>query len=150
MYCKKLKKIDVIANQILVNILKDSRQLKAIASEEMEQIITCNKNAAWKIYQLLIVPSVFLWIGICNIDGQQEIFISTKSKMLAKMLYSPEFVVALNQIGGGTPSALTQFGTQQKQSHLHRRCLHTMRARIISSTAFYSQRLVAASLLKIR
>jgi fructose-1,6-bisphosphatase len=46
MYCKKLKKIDVIANQILVNILKDSRQLKAIASEEMEQIITCNKNAA--------------------------------------------------------------------------------------------------------
>jgi fructose-1,6-bisphosphatase len=60
MYCKKLKKIDVIANQILVDILKDSRQLKAIASEEMEQIITCNKNAAWKIYQLLIVPNVFL------------------------------------------------------------------------------------------
>jgi fructose-bisphosphate aldolase class I len=64
------------------------------------------------------------------------------------MLYSPEFVAALEQSGGSTPSALTQFGAQQKQSHLHRRCLHAMRARIISSTAFYSQRLVAASLFK--
>ena len=68
--------------------------------------------------------------------------------MLAKMLYSLEFVVALNQIGGGTPSALTQFGTQQKQSHPHRKCLHTMRAQIISSAAFYFQHLVAASLSK--
>jgi fructose-bisphosphate aldolase class I len=68
--------------------------------------------------------------------------------MLAKMLYSPEFVVALEQSGGGTSSALTQFGTQQKQSHLHRGYSHTMRARIISSTAFYFQRLLAASLFK--
>jgi fructose-1,6-bisphosphatase len=50
MYCEKLKKIDVIANQILIGILKDSRQLKAIASEEMEHFIKCNKNVALKIY----------------------------------------------------------------------------------------------------
>jgi fructose-1,6-bisphosphatase len=50
MYCESSKKLDVIANQVLIGILKDSRQLKAIASEEMEHFITCNKNAAWKIY----------------------------------------------------------------------------------------------------
>jgi fructose-1,6-bisphosphatase len=60
MYCEKLKKMDVIANQILIGILKDSRQLKAIASEEMEHFITYNKNAACQVYQLLIIPSVFL------------------------------------------------------------------------------------------
>jgi fructose-1,6-bisphosphatase len=42
------KKLDVIANQIMIDILKDGRQIKAIASEEMKHIITCNKNAAWK------------------------------------------------------------------------------------------------------
>jgi fructose-bisphosphate aldolase class 1 len=68
--------------------------------------------------------------------------------MLAKMLYSPEFAVALDQSSGGTLSALTQFGTQQKRSCLHRRCLHTMRARIIPSTGFYFQRLVATSPFK--
>jgi fructose-bisphosphate aldolase class I len=68
--------------------------------------------------------------------------------MLAKMRYSQEFVAALDQSGGNNPSALTQFGVQQKKSHLHRGFLHTMRARIISSTAFYSQRLVAANLFK--
>jgi fructose-bisphosphate aldolase class I len=75
-------------------------------------------------------------------------YLLTKSKMLAKMRYSQEFVAALDQSGGNTPSALTQFGSQQKQFHLHSRCLHAMRARIIPSTAFYSQRLVAAPLLK--
>jgi fructose-bisphosphate aldolase class 1 len=51
--------------------------------------------------------------------------------MLAKMRYSQDFVAALDQSGGNTPSVLTQFGAQQKQSHLHSRCLHAMRARII-------------------
>ncbi|WP_293764545.1 hypothetical protein [uncultured Paraglaciecola sp.] len=64
------------------------------------------------------------------------------------MRYSQEFVAALDQSGGNTPSALTQFGSQQKQSHLHSRCLHAMRARIIPSTGFYFQRLVATSPFK--
>lgn len=43
------KKLDVIANQILIDILKDSRQVKAIASEEVEDIIECNKNGEYLV-----------------------------------------------------------------------------------------------------
>lgn len=43
------KKLDVIANQILIDILKDSRQVKAIASEEVEDIIECNESGEYLV-----------------------------------------------------------------------------------------------------
>jgi fructose-1,6-bisphosphatase I len=43
------KKLDVIANQILIDILKDSKQVKAIASEEAEDIIMCNQGGEYLV-----------------------------------------------------------------------------------------------------
>lgn len=43
------KKLDVIANQILIDILKDSKQVKGIASEEADNVIWCNRNGEYLV-----------------------------------------------------------------------------------------------------
>lgn len=43
------KKLDIIANQILVDVLKDSTQVNAIASEELEDIIVCNQEGEYLV-----------------------------------------------------------------------------------------------------
>lgn len=76
---------------------------------------------------------------------------STKAKMLEKVMHSPGFIAALDQSGGSTPGALEKYGvaptTMASEEEMFA-SVHEMRTRIIQSAAFSAQRVVGAILFK--
>lgn len=76
---------------------------------------------------------------------------SIRLNMLEKIKNSQGFIAALDQSGGSSPKALEQYGISSSEISSDEemfKYIHSMRARIISSSPFNSQKILGAILFK--
>lgn len=72
-------------------------------------------------------------------------------KMLAQMRDKPGFIAALDQSGGSTPGALSQYGIPESAYNGDAemfRLIHEMRVRIVSAPAFTGEKVIGAILFE--
>ena len=77
---------------------------------------------------------------------------SMNTEMLAKMENGLGFIAALDQSGGSTPKALKLYGIEENAYQDEATMfdlVHQMRARIIKSPAFTSERILAVILFEM-
>jgi fructose-bisphosphate aldolase class I len=77
--------------------------------------------------------------------------IAVNEEQLQKIKADPGFVAALDQSGGSTPKALSQYGIQENAWSSDEEMftiVHQMRARIITSPAFNGERVIGAILFE--
>ena len=77
--------------------------------------------------------------------------IAVNEEQLQKIKADPGFVAALDQSGGSTPKALSQYGIQENAWSSDEEMftiVHQMRARIITSPAFTGERVIGAILFE--
>lgn len=74
----------------------------------------------------------------------------TPSEMVLQISSAPGFIAALDQSGGSTPKTLNRYGIRNWHSDEEMFSLmHSMRSRIITSSAFNGQKIIGAILFRI-
>ncbi|WP_340680955.1 class 1 fructose-bisphosphatase [Paraglaciecola sp.] len=87
------KKLDVISNQILKDILKDSGYVKAISSEEEDDVVACNPDGKYLV-------------SFDPLDGSSNTDINSLIGTIFSISHAPQWMKA------DDPSAFLQPGTQ--------------------------------------
>ena len=90
---ERQKKLDVISNQILKDILSESGYVKAISSEEEDDVVACHPEGKYLV-------------SFDPLDGSSNIDINSLIGTIFSILHAPQWMDA------GDPSAFLQPGTQ--------------------------------------
>lgn len=87
------KKLDIISNQLIKDILKDSGYVKALSSEEEDDVVPCNPNGKYLV-------------SFDPLDGSSNIDINSLVGTIFSIMHAPAGMVA------DDPKAFLQPGTQ--------------------------------------